>query len=57
MSPPELRLRLELGRHGDAVPLLADALAQLSNGYDRDRVRYAEIFALAFAGAQELRRV
>jgi len=41
---------VELGRHGDAVPLLATALSALGDGYDRDRARYAALFALALAG-------
>lgn len=42
---------VELGRHADAVPLLAAALGSLAQGYDRDRGRYAGMLALALAGA------
>lgn len=44
---------VELGRHGEAVPLLAAALDALTIGYDRDRARYAAVLALALAGAGE----
>ncbi|MCA1702011.1 MAG: helix-turn-helix domain-containing protein [Actinobacteria bacterium] len=44
---------VELGRHTDAVPLLSTALEHLTNGYDRDRGRYAGMLALALAGAAE----
>jgi hypothetical protein len=43
----------ELGRHVDAVPLLATALEGLADGYERDRARYAAQLALALAGAGE----
>lgn len=45
---------VELGRHADAVPLLAGVLGRLVNGYDRDRGRYAGMLALALAGAGEV---
>lgn len=32
------------------MPLLATALSALGDGYDRDRARYAALFALALAG-------
>lgn len=44
---------VELGRHGDAIPLLADALDALDGGYHRDRARYTTMLALAHAGAGE----
>lgn len=44
---------VELQRHTAAVPLLADALDHLANGYTRDRARYAGMLALALAGAGE----
>ncbi|MGH4006000.1 MAG: hypothetical protein ACRDSO_18060, partial [Pseudonocardiaceae bacterium] len=44
---------IELGAYTAAVPLLTDALAQLGDGYDRDRGRYTGMLALALAGAGE----
>jgi len=44
---------VELRRHTAAVPLLANALDHLANGYNRDRARYAGMLALALAGAGE----
>jgi tetratricopeptide (TPR) repeat protein len=44
---------VELGRHGEAVPLLTAALGALDSGYDRDRARYAAVLALALAAAGE----
>ena len=35
------------------MPLLNAALGALDGGYDRDRARYAAVFALALAGAGE----
>ncbi len=44
---------VELGRHGEAAPLLAAALNALDGGYDRAQARYAAVLALALAGAGE----
>lgn len=44
---------VELGRHTDAVPLLAAALEGLTNGYTRDQARYAAMLALALTSAGE----
>jgi tetratricopeptide (TPR) repeat protein len=45
---------VELGRHPNAVPLLSTALGSLTNGYTRDKARYAAMLALALAGAGEV---